>query len=263
MRAAGRAIPGLAPLYHPLAQRLILWRGVAALDYTREKVIVRADSRATVPMRLYPAAKEPWTVRWLEENVRPDDVLWDVGANIGAYALIGAKLGRGTTVVAIEPGYATFAALCDNVVLNRLGDAIVPLPVVLGDTTGRGTLGYHDTAAGAALHALDSARASVYRQPVLIHTLDDLVARFDLPPPTLLKLDVDGAEGSVLAGAPETLRRPELRSAIVEVEAAQTEAVTSRLAAAGLELVERHDDRDGRPLPGIWYGIFSRSSARS
>jgi len=37
------------------------------------------------------------------------------------------------------------------------------------------------------------------------------------------------------------------------------EAFERELAAAGLALVARFDERGGTPLPGIWYGIFDRS----
>ena len=77
-----------------------------------------------------------------------------------------------------------------------------------------------------------------------------------MPAPTLVKLDVDGAEAAVLAGAQRTLERAELRSLIVEVETANTDAVLQALAA--FELVERFDARDGVALPGVWYGVFER-----
>src|ERR671932_123659 len=64
--------------------------------------------RGEILSRLRPVAKEPWTVRWLERSLRDGDVLYDVGANVGAYSLIAAALGA--QVVAIEPAYANYAA---------------------------------------------------------------------------------------------------------------------------------------------------------
>ena len=36
-------------------------------------------------------AKEPWTVNWLRDAVGPGDVLYDIGANVGAFSLVAAK----------------------------------------------------------------------------------------------------------------------------------------------------------------------------
>ncbi len=92
-----------------------------------------------------------------------------------------------------------------------------------------------------------------------MHTLDQVVDTFGVTPPTLLKLDVDGGEVAVLAGAGTVLARPELRSVLVEIESELTDAVLAELGRAGYSLVEEHRERDGVPLPGVWYGIFERA----
>jgi FkbM family methyltransferase len=229
---------------------------IARIDYPGAEVLVGVTSRAEIMSRLRPAAKEPWTVRWLEQNARPGDVLFDVGANVGSYSLIAAALGL--KAVAFEPAYSSYAALCDNVVLNGYEDSVTPLPVVLSERTALATLSHSDVAAGAAEHSLDGGDGA-YRQPVLSYRLDDLVGQLGLPAPVLLKVDVDGAEASVLAGAQETLAASTLRSVLVEVDRDRGAEVVPLLAAAGLTLAERIEERDGRPLGRVWYGIFNRS----
>lgn len=256
-RALARSVPGLSPSYHGVRKALQRARRTARLDYRPTRVVVRTSSREIVEMRLQPVDKEPWTVEWLERELRAGDVLYDIGANIGVYSLIAAKIARDATIVAFEPAYATFAELCENLILNDAMSSVVPLPVVLGDDTRVGRLAYRDTTAGAADHALDE-ESGTYVQQVLVHALDDLVARFGLDPPTLVKLDVDGAEAEVLRGARAVLRSPQLRSLVVEVENANTEDVQRELADAGFRLERRVDDRYGKPLPGIWYGVFAR-----
>jgi FkbM family methyltransferase len=257
VRALARSVPGLSPLWHGVRKRIVLARGTARLDYPRATLRVRARTRAIVDLRLTPTDKEPWTVAWIERNLGPGDVLYDVGANIGVYSLIAAAIEPHANVVAFEPAYATFAELCENLQLNGVGERVLALPLVLGDRTRIGTLRYHDTAAGAAIHRLD-ATGGAYSQPVLVHAVDDLIERFGLAAPTLVKLDVDGGETAVLAGARRTLARPELRSLIVEVEDEQTEGVLATLQEAGFRVVSRIDERAGSPLPGVWYGVFER-----
>jgi FkbM family methyltransferase len=258
IRSVGRVVPGMSPAYHAVLKQFLIRRGVARLDYAGADLKIRSTSEEIVHLRLRPVAKEPWTVEWIEQSLRDGDVLYDIGANVGDYALIaGAIGGAATRVVAVEPGYANYASLCENVQLNGLGSKIVPLPVVLGETSRLGSLSYRDTTAGAAIHTMDGS-GGAYDQPVLVFTLDDLIQRFGLPSPTLVKLDVDGAEAAVLAGAAETLRRPELRSLLIEIEEESSAEVLRHVEAAGLKLQSRVDDRYGEKLPGVWYGIFAR-----
>lgn len=252
-----RRVPGAQALVGEVRLRRAMRRGLVTLDYPGAEIRMRASTRQIARLRLSPVAKEPWTVEWIEANLGPDDAFYDVGANVGDYTLIGAKRCPEATIVAVEPAFANFAALCENLLLNDASANVVPLPVALADRERLGSLGLSDVAAGAAIHALD-APAAAYAQPVLVHTLDGLVARFGLPAPTLVKLDVDGAEPAVLAGARETLRRPGLRSIIVEVEEENGEAVVAALGEAGLGLSARFEERDGVALPGVWYGIFDR-----
>lgn len=251
-----RRVPGVQAAVRELRTRRNARQELVALDYAAATIHMRPSSRRIASMRLTPVAKEPWTVDWIERTVGDGDVLYDIGANVGDYALIAAKVGKKRAkVVAFEPGAATFASLCENIVLNDEAETIVPVPLVLGEASRMGTLGYSELQAGGAGHGLDAA-SSVYAQPVLVAALDDLIERFELPAPTLIKLDVDGAEAAVLAGAGRTLSRPELRSLIVEVETANTDAVLRALEH--FELVERFDTRDGVPLPDVWYGVFER-----
>lgn len=259
VRAFARNVPGLAAAGRTLTRWFLLRRGVGRLDYGGARLRIRTTSSETIKLRLRPLAKEPWTVAWIEENLRDGDVLYDVGANVGDYALIAGAYQPKARVVAIEPGAANFASLCDNVQLNELDDRVIPLPVVLGESSRLGALSYGDTQPGAAIHVLDG-KGGAYDQPVLVFALDDLLDRFALPAPTLIKLDVDGAEAAVLAGAQRTLADPRLRSLLIEVENERTDEVLERVAASGLELRRRVDERYGEPLPGVWYGIFERAA---
>ena len=227
---------------------------VGRLDYAAADLRVGVTSRTEILSRLRPCEKEPWTVAWLERTLRPGDVLWDVGANVGAYSLIAASLDReAAKVVAVEPAYATYAALCDNVLLNGFEGVVMPLPVLLGDRPMLEALGMRNTEPGASEHEVGGEGL-----PVLAFRLDDLVAQFGLPAPTVMKIDVDGGEVSVLAGAAETLAQRELRSVLVEVDRSGGDAVVELLTRAGLGLAERVDERQGKPLAGVWYGVFER-----
>jgi FkbM family methyltransferase len=204
--------------------------------------------------RLNEHASEPYIAEWIETAFRPDEVLYDVGANVGTYALIAAArvLTEGR-VVAFEPSYSTYAVLCDNVFVNGLGDRVDTFPVALGGSTGVVAFAYSSTRPGAAKHNWPTGTVR-YRHGVLGYRLDDLASTFALPPPNHLKIDTDGGEPELLRGARETLRSPELRSVMVELLPWTEEAVVAELTAAGLEHLRTYE----RPPSPVTCALFAR-----
>lgn len=184
---------------------------------------------------------EPSTLAWID-SFDPPCVLWDVGANIGTFALY-AALRPGVTVIAFEPVAANYALLVEHLLGNDLGDRVTPLCLALSDSSGIVPLHLSQLDAGQSGNAIGrpmnqfgafTARAS---HPVPVCRGDDAMDWFELPAPTHLKLDIDGLEPAVLAGAHGLLGTVE--SVLVEVQGCNAEAdaaaVRGPLAAAGLE----------------------------
>lgn len=238
---------------------------IVALDYAPSPLYLYVSSRAEKKSRAHSCSKEPWTVAWIERVMTPGQVVFDIGANIGAYSLIAARrVAPGGRVYACEPGYATFAHLCDNVVLNGCESAITPLSIALSASTGIVPFAYQKLYPGHARHggleagSLAEQGAPVYQQPVPAMRMDELVRTFGLSQPNHIKVDVDGAEVGVLEGATETLANPHLQTVLLEVDDRNTTAVTTLLTRAGLTLAERFErSEDGARLP-FWYGVFER-----
>jgi FkbM family methyltransferase len=222
---------------------------VRPLDYGPTRVLLHVDSELEYRVRLRSASKEPDTVRWIEEAFGDGDVFYDIGANVGAYSLIAASRFPALRVVAFEPSALNFGQLVRNVALNGCGDRVMPLAVALADSTRLDTFNYQNLTRGGALHTIGRAVseegrafAPALRQRVRIHRLDDVVEMFDLPAPTHIKVDVDGAEPLVLRGAGDTLRHPMLRTVLVEtnLEGPVRHEVEAVLTAAGLKLRAIH-----------------------
>jgi FkbM family methyltransferase len=238
------------------------------LDYEAHTVRLLASSEMEREWRARSCAKEPWTVTWIEASLRGGGVLYDVGANVGVFALIAAKVcGDAGTVVAFEPGYASFAHLCDNIVLNRCQDVVIPLPLALGGTTGIGTFAYKSLEPGQSRHVFKEqawtrvgvSASNHYHQPILSMPLDAVIETFRLPRPNHIKLDVDGGELNVLRGASATLASPELRSILIEIDDSLTEDVMTMLRNSGFVLEERHRRKSGEEHH-VWYGVFRRAT---
>ncbi len=191
-------------------------------------------------------------VAWLEEHVNPGDVLFDIGAGIGAYAVLGANQ-RGAMVIAFEPGFASFKRLCDNLLLNGCSGSVVPIPIALGDRTGLLELVYAG-ADGGDRHVLRArtwrsrreAIESSYTQPVCAERLEDVVRRFRLPQPNAIRIAGRGSPLAILAGAAPLLRRRQLRSILVSIAGdKQDHAVSRALKAYGFSAAStaRIDDK--------------------
>ena len=131
--------------------------------------------------------------------------------------------------------------------------SVIPVPFGLGRATGLVRYNWANAQPGGALHsfgAIVKPRSGEVITPVAHHEcvcyrLDDLVKLPDLPFPTHIKIDVDGGELEVLAGAPDVMRDPRCRALqveVIDVDAARARSreVTELLAAAGFSLVGEH-----------------------
>lgn len=171
---------------------------------------------------------EPDMVQWLQSHIRPGDVLWDVGANVGAYSLLAAKLEPSLSVVAFEPYIPTFSHLWENISVNHIENQVVPLCMALSDKNALSKLGVHDSRAGSSEHVLGGEGFELYQFSSAV-TGDVAVSMLGVKAPTLIKIDVDGYEVNVLKGMAEILGVSTLRSCIVEVERGKTEANVDNL----------------------------------
>jgi len=229
------------------------------LDYDRATIKLRVTSRSELEVRLKSCEKEPETVAWLEKTLTPESVVYDIGANVGAYALVAAAIcGGRTTVYAFEPGSETYASLVRNIDANGLAASVTAFPVAIGAKTGVTRFSYSSIEAGAARHAgiMESGSAGNLANPVLCYQLDDFVRSFKLKPPTHMKVDVDGAELEVLTGAAETLESPGLRWVLIEADFGghATSALRSALETHGFRLEGDHPHRGS----GVHNWLFAR-----
>jgi FkbM family methyltransferase len=169
--------------------------------------------------------KEPITVEWIA-GFSPGEVLVDVGANVGMYSIWAATT-RGVRVYAFEPEAQNYAVLNRNIALNELGARVTAYCVALSNTAGYSELHLSNLQIGGSCHSLGE-RVDFNHQPMqpafsqgcVAGRLDDLVAEGVVPVPHHVKIDVDGFEPKVIAGAASTLREPGLKSLLIEINPA-------------------------------------------
>jgi FkbM family methyltransferase len=147
---------------------------------------------------------EPHVMATLARLVPRDGVAVDVGANVGAIALLLARAAPAGRVVAFEASPATVPVLRANLAANGAANVEV-VPLALGDRAGRVRLSA--IAAGAGGSFVSAQAASGEGAEVEATTLDDWVQERGLARLDLVKIDVEGSEPRVLDGARRTLER--------------------------------------------------------
>jgi FkbM family methyltransferase len=180
----------------------------------------------------------------------------DVGANIGWFSLNAARCPGVSQVLAFEPDPGNHALLCENLDFNALSARVLPIACALGAANGMALLHrYRGTNPGR--HSLLQAHGHG-QSLVAVETLDAVLTHLgyaDAPIHTL-KLDVEGYEPAVMAGASRALERAamvviELSRELSEAGSLDFEAMLAQLAGAGLRPCAW--DHVG-PVPG-WEGL--------
>ena len=229
--------------------------------------------------------EEPDTIEWLD-TLKPEDVLWDIGANVGLYSIYAAKF-RKCKVYAFEPESQNYALLIDNMSLNNVNERLNATCVALNETEQFGTLTVPFITKGGAYNLFGSQDGQTQDTPESVRaaevfwtkdrvsqltfgcSIDELVFRHGFTPPTHIKIDVDGIEYKIINGAKRTLDSPQLKSLLIELnEKSPLDAqVPEILARNGFKLLKKRSVWDTKPdktrqadMPA-YNAIFTRGNA--
>lgn len=160
--------------------------------------------------------KEPDTIQWIK-NMEPGKILFDVGANMGQYAMLAAK--RGLIVHAFEPEAQNFALMVRNIALNKL-ESCTAWPVALSDHPSMDILHLSGMNAGGSCHAYGAstdyhgnAKQFPFLQGSISTTMDHFAAKYGYP--DYIKIDVDGFEHLVCKGGVNCMIRA--KSVLIEI----------------------------------------------
>ena len=140
---------------------------------------------------------------------RPGMVAYDVGANIGYVAILLALAGGPQSrVFAFEPLPANLTRLQSHIEMNDLQHRVKVIPAAIGDHAGRSRFLVHASAGMGKLDGSEGRQAS-YDEAIEVETLglDDFVWGLGNPPPSLIKIDVEGGEVKVVRGMRRILNK--------------------------------------------------------
>jgi FkbM family methyltransferase len=231
--------------------RRVLPRSTVSLSH------LEADLKLTVSLRRHVMfwtggldRFEPASVKVLRAAVRPGDVVYDVGANIGFFSTLFSRwVGVDGRVFAVEPEPENLALLRQNLASNDCGNVTV-CDCAVGAESGvalfsmdeaTGATGHLGRTATAGEVAVGTGKIRVIETNV--ETIDRLVER-QAAAPRVVKMDIEGGELDALEGASRTLsdHRPVI---VAELTGDKGPAAVGFLASKGYRM---WDLEAGRPL---------------
>lgn len=207
-----------------------------------KKILFECPNEATLGRAKWLLEKEPGTISWIN-SFSPNSTFWDIGANIGSYALY-ASIVRNCRVLAFEPAAMNYLGLNENIILNGMDDRVQAYCLAIDCTDRLDVMHMRDSIVGSALHTFGVATdykgesfIPAWLQGSLAVSIDSLVETFGAPIPNHIKIDVDGLEVAVVEGGARTFADPRLQSALIEVDLNdrhEVAAVAEVLEAGGL-----------------------------
>lgn len=195
-----------------LYNRLVIRRGYQDTGFRGLTLRFRVSEPSEVS-RIDSIVEEAVFIDRMCAAVRPDDIFFDIGGNIGVVSLCVAGE-SGARVHAFEPEPRNATRLKDNAALNGLERRIEVHELAIG--TGKGVAKLFVAGKeGCGLHSLVNSREGSIPITVPVLALDDAANEIGVLP-NVVKVDVEGAEFEVLKGMQDLLRRGAVRDLFLE-----------------------------------------------
>lgn len=185
---------------------------------------------------LFEGIWDPLLTQLITSTLKPGGTFVDIGAHVGYCTLIAAQaVGPSGRVLAAEPNPGSVAKVQAHLKKNKFTNVILE-STAMGDSTQPVTL-FLDSGSNSGLASLSKENVKCDKGfAVPCNRLDDLVVKHGLTAIDLIKVDVEGAELSVLKGMAEVLRRfrpvvvIELEPDLLKSFAVSTDDVVEHLA---------------------------------
>lgn len=180
---------------------------------------------------------EPDTLSWIDE-MTDGSTLWDIGANVGGYSIY-AAISKQMNVYAFEPSPFNLEFLARNIWLNELEDKITVIPIALSEFVSKAPfvmkrIEWAGSGSSFGETEEDDSDSGSFEYVTIGLPADQIRENLQIPFPEFIKLDVDGIEALILAGAKEVLTKA--KSVLVEVQHSEVEkeAIHRCLIESGL-----------------------------
>lgn len=137
----------------------------------------------------------------------------DLGANIGVFSMLVAKMNKTERVIAFEPEEEQYWLLMQNIAANEVNGQVVPIQQAVAATTGRRRLAVDR--GRSAFEELRDPSDKLPRVPCDCVSLEDAYNRNGIGTCDFLKIDVEGAEHEIITAAPKDIMK---RTSFIAIE---------------------------------------------
>lgn len=220
-----------------------------------------AVTKSGLKLRLHGGAGESFTL--YENFIRRDylrngitlkkgDTVVDIGANIGAFAILASSIvGLTGRVIAIEPAKETFARLEENVKLNGFGN-IICLRAAIDEKPGTIALKVNSKSALSSAYNVNGGVGNVEIVPC--YTLSQIFEEYGLQDVHLLKVDCEGSEYGIFESLSQKLadRIIQISMEVHAVNGKSKNSIGDMLDALGFDV---------RHFPGFPWVAFNKAAA--
>ena len=197
--------------YELYSRHLVGSRGHKTRVRTRYGDVMELATSDLVASTIYRTGHwEPIITRYICRHLKPGDTFIDCGANIGYYSLIASRIvGRDGTVFSIEASERIYRDMLTNLELNRCVN-VKPIHAAAAGEEGELSMFLaHESNLGhsTTVSSLADKEGMAFETKVHADTLEELVGPANLRNARMIKLDVEGAERTVLAPLFDSLDR--------------------------------------------------------
>lgn len=177
-------------------------------------------------------------LEFVKKQLRPGDIVLDIGANVGLYSvLMGVAVGQSGCVFSFEPSPANVLRLRKNLERNNLSTANV-FPCALGESDGQMVLHLAEDPAYPSLVEVESGLSNGTDIAVQVNSLDGVWEKSGRPMVSFAKIDVEGAEIAVIRGASNFLSVCKPMMLIEANSPQQLEQISGLLRPLGYESMQ-------------------------
>lgn len=206
-------------------------------------ILLHSPSETSRIRAKHAPSREVDTLEWID-GFDSDDVLWDIGSNLGVFSLYAAKV-PGVQVVSFELLPWNYTALINNLSLNGFHDKVMAFCLGVTDKTApvfvnvpltADTLGGAGGQINTEIDGFGRPVRTLYSMGALGFSVDDFAALEGVPFPSHIKMDIDGNEEKMLAGAKKTLTDKRIKSLMFELQPTNSAQMIKKVEDLGFVL---------------------------